>query len=84
MSDTVMRAKMVLEYVKRQEGGEELSFRAVPKNSSYPENGLDEDNTFAKFSPSATCTIYVANPALFGKLDPGKKYYVDFTEAPTD
>jgi hypothetical protein len=64
----VMRAKVKLQSVHSVEG-------------SDPTDGMDEDNTFAKFSPSANFSICVANPALLGKLKAGQKYYVDFTEA---
>ena len=78
---TTMRAKLRLDSVTQHENGETLKFHAVCKSGAYPAEGLDEDNTFAKFTPSASCEIYVANPALFGKFKPGEKYYVDFTPA---
>lgn len=80
-----MRAKMVLNGIINrypEVGGvtqETLVFNAVSK-SSYTDDGLDEDNTFAKFSPSGRLEITVANPALIGKLTVGDKYYVDFTK----
>ena len=79
-----MRAKMVVEHVQHPlcDGGAEiLSFRAVAKSEAYPADGNDEDNSFARWSPSATCQITVANPALIGKFTVGEKYYVDFTSA---
>lgn len=76
-----MRAKMKLNEVNRTEYGEELKFSAVSKDGPYPDDGSDEDNTFAKFSPTAECTIQCHNPDLFGKFNPGEKYYVDFTKA---
>jgi hypothetical protein len=78
---TTMRAKMVLQSVTRYNGGETLKFNAVPKPGGYPADGLDEDNTYAKFSPSASLDISITNPALIGKFTPGEKYYVDFTPA---
>lgn len=62
-------------------GGEKLKMHAVCKSSPYPEDGSDEDNTFAKFSPSASLEIFIANPALHGRFKPGQKFYVDFTAA---
>ena len=44
-------------------------------------DGLDEDNTFAKFSPSVDLGITIANPALWGKFAVGDKFYLDFTPA---
>lgn len=83
----MMRAKMrvaVVEEGKTLEGdkyNEKLTFNAVAKSNGYPADGSDEDNTFAKWSPSAMLTIDVRNPALWGKFKPGDKFYVDFTPA---
>ena len=83
-----MRAKMEVTGVEvfncsvdGSKSGERLTFRAVA-NCPYPEDGSDEDNTYAKFSPDASLSIYVANPALFGQFKTGEAYYVDFTPAP--
>ncbi len=81
-TEKVMRAKMVVESVTATEHGENLKMRAVCKNGQYPEDGSDEDNTFAKFSPSASLKIYIANPGLLGKIKPGQKFYLDFTAVP--
>lgn len=80
-----MRAKMVLNHVEKypKEGEatqETLSFNAVAA-SQYPADGSDENNTYAKFSPSASLNITITNPALLGKFTVGEKYYVDFTKA---
>ena len=89
---TAMRAKMMVNMVNemfygenKTKSGEVLTFSAVAA-SKYPEDGSDEDNTYAKFSPGATVTIHVTNPALWGKFKFGEKYYVDFTaaEPPTE
>ena len=76
-----MRAKVKCTSVTVHEYGEKLEFCAVAKSGSYPADGTDEDNTFAKFSPSASFSIDVRNPALYGQFKPGQKFYVDFTEA---
>lgn len=82
---TTMRAKMVLATIQQHGDGksvtqETLQFHAVGK-TPYPEDGSDEDNTYARFSPNASCSITVANPALIGKFVPGQRYYVDFIPA---
>lgn len=84
-----MRAKMIVNNVesKKQESDgtvyqENLTFNAVAKSVAYPADGSDEDNTFAKWSPSAEMKISVLNPALFGQFKVGQKFYVDFTEVP--
>lgn len=77
---TSMRAKFVITgIVKMSESSEEVKFAGVPKTGSYPEDGSDEDNTFAKFSPAASCAITIQNPNLIGKFNVGEKFYVDFT-----
>lgn len=78
---TSMRAKFIIASVEKFSSGEKLKFNAVSKSAGYPADGSDEDNTYAKFSPAASCEIYVANPALHGKFEPGQKFYVDFTPA---
>ncbi len=40
-----------------------------------------EDNTFAKATPSGGAHLQIDNDSAKGFFKPGKKYYVDFTEA---
>lgn len=82
-----MRAKMQIGLVQehfygpeKSKSGEVLTMHAVAA-SKYPEDGSDEDNTFAKFSPGASLTISIANPSLWGQFKFGDKYYLDFTRA---
>ena len=76
-----MRAKMEVTNVEKFDNAERVSFRAVAKSGAYPEDGTDEDNTFAKFTPAAELSIWIANPALFGKFEQDQKFYADFTPA---
>ena len=75
-----MRAKLRVNSVEQFEHAEVLKLTAVAANN-YPEDGSDEDNTYAKFTPSAEMNIHITNPELAGKFKPGQTYYVDFTEA---
>ena len=88
---TTMRAKMKVTSVKTNYGEipgvincEVLSFSAIcrdfAKDGVYPADGSDENNTFARFTPQADCSITVTNQDLFGKITIGEKYYVDFTK----
>lgn len=80
---TTMRAKLQIASVTKLAGGNEsIRFHAVSANSYAETDGLDEDNSYAKYSPSASLEIMIANPALHGKFEPGQKFYVDFTPAP--
>ena len=60
----------------------ELISRAVGPKGSYPADGSDENNTYAKFTPSGELKLSVTNPALIGKFAEGEEYYLDFTKAP--
>ena len=81
---TTMRAKMIVRSVKKH--GDpvycvNLTFAAVAKSDGYPADGSDENNTFARWTPSADLQMSVANPALFGAFEVGQQFYVDFTKA---
>src|SRR6478736_2019453 len=92
-----MRAKMVVgmvqeHYTNHDEQNQKLpegqqrkyqetvTMYAVAKNG-YDATGMDEDNTYAKWSPGAALSINIANPALFGKFKHGDKFYLGFTKA---
>lgn len=75
-----MRAKMVVGRVERWNGADKITCNAVARPAGYPATGLDEDNTYAKFSPSGELTLTIANPALIGKIEPGTTFYLDFTK----
>lgn len=78
-----MRAKMRVSDIKHHdENNEELVFNAVAKNEAYPEDGSDENNSFARWTPSAELKMTITNPALVGKFVIGQEFYVDFTPVP--
>lgn len=80
---SAMRAKMKINHIdKRHEGYETLYMNPVARNSAYPADGADENNTYAKFSPSGMLSLTIANPDLLGKFQEGEEYYLDFTKAP--
>lgn len=78
-----MRAKVRVSNVEKFEStqAQNVVFNAVAKNGGYPEDGSDENNTYAKWSPSAEFKIHIANPALYDKFVIGQEFYVDFTAA---
>lgn len=80
---TRMRAKVRITSIKRypEEGEatqEALTFNFPAKDGPYPADGSDEDQQFAKFSPSGALSLTIANPALIGKFAVGDTFYVDF------
>lgn len=89
----VMRAKFQVGFVHEMFGyapegqpcpksAEQLTMHAVARKDAYPDDGSDEDNTYAKFTPGAALSMNIANPALWGQFKIGDEFYVDFTKAP--
>lgn len=74
-----MRAKVVVNKVTSFGASETVVFNPVCRKEGYPTDGSDENNTFAKFSPSGEFSLSIANPALLGVYKPGQAFYVDFT-----
>lgn len=75
-----MRAKMrVSAVIRHSDLCEALHFNAVCKNDGYPADGSDENNPFARWTPSAE--LSTTNPDLIGKFKVGHEFYVDFTLA---
>ena len=79
----VLRLKMNVNSVKTVHGNEgepyqqELALSAVYSNKEGSANAQ-----WSKWTPSASLTMTVSNPAAFGKVLPGQFVYVDIT--PTD
>lgn len=74
-----MRCKVEITEVVVTKTSDSITARPVCKQGSYPADGSDEDNTFAKFSPSGEFKLTICNPALLGVYRPGQKFYVDWT-----
>lgn len=80
---TKMRAKVRITGIKPwpEEGErsqEQLIFNFPAKDGAYPADGSDEDQQFAKYSPSGALSLTVANPNLLGKYKVGDTFYLDF------
>lgn len=83
MSDRKMRAKVRVGAIIPAGGGQEsLKLFGVARSDAYPADGSDENNSFAKFSPSVSMDLLIANPNLVGAFEVGETFYVDFIPAP--
>ena len=74
-----MRAKFKVDSVTTTEHSEILEFSAVC--GKFNEAGDSEDNTYSKWTPTASLKMTVTNPALRGTIKPGEIFYLDFTKA---
>jgi len=77
---THMRAKFQVNKVEVFGSHEVLTFQAVCPPSFDPD-GMHEDSSFARWTPTANASLTVTNPNLFGQFKQGDKFYVDFTPA---
>ncbi len=76
----MMRAKMRVSNVEHDPNNyDNLSFSAVT-GGQFNADGDAEDNTYARWTPSAELKMSITNPALVGKFSIGQTFYVDFTE----
>lgn len=72
-----LRLKVVADSLKRQIDGngdciaEEIALSAVHGNTGTV------NAEWSKYTPSAHLTMYVTNPAAFGKVAPGQFFFVD-------
>jgi len=60
---------------------EVLTMSPVAKSTAYPKDGSDEDNSYARWSPSGSLSLTVANHNLWEQFKVGDKFYLDFTPA---
>jgi hypothetical protein len=51
----------------------------VARSDSYPADGSDENNSYARWSPSGRLELSITNPALSNRIKEGDTFYVDFT-----
>jgi len=82
-----MRAKMRVADINTYPRGEgpitqqTLVMYAVARSDSYPADGSDENNSYARWSPSGRLELTIANPALFDAFEVGEEYYLNFIKA---
>lgn len=74
MAKTI-RAKFTVESVNHLAYGDHI----VKMSARYSDS--PEDNQFAKATPSGSLEMWVSNPDALDFLEPGKQYYLDFSEA---
>jgi len=80
---TAMRAKVKITGIQPYPEAGEVSSEAITfnfpsKDSSYPADGSDEDQQFAKYTPNASLSMTINNPNLIGKFAVGDTFYLDF------
>lgn len=73
-----VKAKFVVNEVTNYMGGQKVSMLPV-QNTQYGADGENEDNQFARYTPSGEIRLQITNPALKDAFAPGKVFYVDMT-----
>lgn len=73
-----VRGKFVVDSVTAWKSGQkEVSLSAVTGNK----DGVPEDKSYARYTPNGSIKLTVDNPPAAEQFQPGKVFYVDFTEA---
>lgn len=75
----MVRAKFKLTSITAHDGnGDARSFTFYP----VQDDGIPENQSFNKWTPSGELKIYVTNPQVIQEWKLGDSYYLDFTPAP--
>ena len=69
-----MRAKMRCVEVTKSEGGTRVKLQPVT-------SGCPENQEFFKYTPTGLLELGVISEVNTTKFEPGKEFYIDFTEA---
>lgn len=77
---TMIAKFQVAQVTKQSETQEEIKMFPVV-NKPFDADGKSDDNDFARWSPSGSLSITIANPNLIGKFKEGQKFYLNFTES---
>lgn len=73
-----VRGKFTVDSVTEYKGGQkEVLLSAVTGNK----HGVPEDKSYARYTPNGSIKLTVDNPPASDQFQPGKVFYVDFTEA---
>lgn len=81
--EAVLRLKMMVNSVKTVHDTEgEPSQQELALSAAYSNKEGSANAQWSKWTPSASLTMSVSNPAAFGKVRPGQFVYVDLI--PTD
>ncbi len=81
MNQAVMRCKMKVQRVTQEkEADGSIQNERVELNAVYG-TGDTENAKWSKWTPSASFTITINNPAAFNQLSKGHEFYVDFIPA---
>lgn len=75
------RCKFTVTAVTPSYDGAPPTSQRVRMSTQYDQELAQEDEAFAKSTPSGDMTFQVDNPALAGFFEPGKAYYIDITPA---
>jgi hypothetical protein len=73
----MIRGKFVVDHVVNHQG----NYAHVVLDARY-DSSLPEDQRFAEATPNGKIEMSVTVPSVIEAFQPGKVFYVDFTEAP--
>lgn len=84
MEAATIRAKMYVSEVKRCAGSDgETTQEEIRLSVVYGKEGT-ANNQWSKYTPSGSLTMTISNPSAFGRLLPGKYFFVDLIPTEKD
>ena len=78
MPSPMFRAKIKIDAINRAPGVDTLIASPVT-DTKLGDGGRNEDNSFARYTPSGEIKLTITNPELIGQISPGEEFLVDFT-----
>ncbi len=75
----MMRAKMKVTAVVPGTASVNITMQAV-SDKPFDADGASEDNSWARWTPSASLSMTIANPDLLDAFKEGQTFFLDFTE----
>ncbi len=77
-----MRAKFrVIKIETFPEHQQQVLHMSAVSHQPFDKDGVSEDNSFARWTPSGELKMVITNPKLKSALKEGEAYYLDFTKA---
>jgi hypothetical protein len=78
---TMVTTRAKFKVTKVEDGTiQQVTMMAVT-DAPFDPDGVSEDNSFARWTPSGELRIAITNPNLVGAFKEGDKFYLDFTKA---
>jgi len=78
----ILRAKLRVSSVMQSKNADgSIGFEEVKLQAVHSDDPESENKQWSQYTPAASFSMTINNPAAFGKLSNGHEFYVDFIPA---